>query len=590
MLKRDEWFPLARDLDWEFSYVAHEEVFPLLAAGTPALSPEQWSRWEEPFKTSFSEYVAQQATKESALEAVRELLGQRKDRLERMDPRWLSALKLHFALLPLAEFAAAIGNLRAARFGRTAPYRNAALLGALDELRHAQIPLALAHDWLRADGQFDWTHRFYHTKSWVAIAARRLMDEMLLCSDPIEFSVATHFVFETAFTNLQFIGLSAVAHEVSDSLFERLLTSIQTDEARHAQIGHAVIEVVIAHDRERIQKLVDKWFWRSWLLFSVATGITMDYLTPLEHRKRSFKEFVEEWVTGQFVATLERFGLEKPWYWDEFERSLDYFHHMVYASAYSYRSTVWFDLVVPSPAERAWLLEKYPKSFADFVSVWESVSERWQTTDPGLDFAVHGTAIVGFCSLCGFVLSQGTPRHNEAQVLERNGRRHAFCSPVCRAIFEDEPERYAAHRDVVARVLSGEAPGNLLAFLGYSGLTFDDWGKDALGGDYDWLVRSQERAQREALPKEPRSAEARTIPLHGFVEGDTLGLLVLAHEDMTIESVAGRLRNAARLRVPNRFGYDLFRNGVRLPPEVSVRELGLEPLERIDLHFRKDAP
>ncbi|MFZ5893449.1 MAG: toluene monooxygenase [Myxococcota bacterium] len=587
MLKREEWLPFARELDWEFSYVSAGSAFPELAAGTPALSYAEWAKWEEPFKTSFAEYVEQQASKEAALQAVRELLSQRKDRLDRLDVRWISALKLHFALLPLAEFAASIGNLRAARFGRTAAWRQASLLGALDELRHAQIPLALGHDCVARDGQFDWTHRFYHSNNWVAIAARRLMDEMLLCSDPVEFSIATHFVFETAFTNLQFIGLSAVAHEVGDSLFERLLTSIQTDEARHAQIGHAVLDVVLKHDRERVQALVDKWFWRSWLVFSVVTGFTMDYLTPLEHRKKSFKEFVQEWVTEQFDATLSNFGLERPWYWAEFERSLEYFHHMVYASAYSYRATVWFDMVVPSPAERAWLREKYPQSFPEFEPIWEAISERWRGTDPGLDFAVHGTAIVSFCSLCGLVLSHGTPGHNDTEVIEHEGRQHAFCSGVCRVLFEKEPERYARHHDVVTRVLCGEAPGNLLAFLGYSGLGFDDWGKDAERGEYDWLARDASALRTSSTPPpHARSASERLVPLYGFVEGDTIGLLVLAHEDMSMADVAQRLRNAAALRVTRTDEYDLYRGEQRLSPESTVSELGLKVLARVDLRFR----
>jgi toluene monooxygenase system protein A len=587
MLKRDEWLHVARDVDWEFSYVSREAAFPELATGKPVLTPSAWADWDEPFKTSYAEYVEQQAAKEAALQAVRELLSQRKDRLDRLDPRWVSALKLHFALLPLAEFSAAIGNLRAARFGRVSGWRNASLLGALDELRHSQIPLALGHDCLSRDGQFDWTHRFYHSNNWVAIAARRLMDEMLLLSDPIEFAIATHFVFETAFTNLQFIGLSAVAHEVGDPLFERVLTSIQTDEARHAQIGPAVLEVVLKHDRSRVQALVDKWFWRSWLVFAVATGFTMDYLTPLAHRKRSFKEFVREWVAEQFEGTLGHFGLERPWYWAEFERSLEYYHHMVYASAYSYRATVWFDLVVPSPAERAWLREKYPRSFSEFDPLWDSISERWSATDAGLDFAVHGTAIVSFCNLCGIVLSHGTPSHNDAEIIEHAGRRHAFCSRVCRTLFENEKERYVRHHDVVMRVLSGEAPGNLLAFLGYSGLTFDDWGKDAERGEYPWISRGgpEPSARQRILVKEARITPGKLTPLYGFVEGDTIGILVLAHEHMPISLVAERLYDAARLRVPRRDAYALYRAGQRLPTDATVAELGLEALMRVDLRF-----
>ena len=52
----------------------------------------------------------------------------------------------------------------------------------------------------------------------------------------VEFAIATHFVFETGFTNLQFVALSALAHDVGDRMFEKMVNSIQSDEARHAQI------------------------------------------------------------------------------------------------------------------------------------------------------------------------------------------------------------------------------------------------------------------------------------------------------------------------------------------------------------------
>ena len=185
-----------------------------------------------------------------------------------------------------------------------------ALFGALDEFRHTQIPLLLMHELVRWDPQFDWTHRLFHTNNWMAIAMRHLVDEMCVGTDPLEFAIATNLVLETGFTNLQFIGLSAVAHDVGDRMFEKMVTSIQTDEARHAQIGHPVIATLIRHDPERAQYLVDKWFWRSWCVFAVVTGFSMDYLTPLAARRTSFKEFMEEWITDQFQRTLDSVRLE----------------------------------------------------------------------------------------------------------------------------------------------------------------------------------------------------------------------------------------------------------------------------------------
>jgi toluene monooxygenase system protein A len=224
----------------------------------------------------------------------------------------------------------------------------------------------------------------------------------------------------------------------------------------------------------------------------VVTGISMDYLTPFRARTQSFKEFMHEWVLDQFVASLTEHGLQKPWYWSTFLESLDYYHHMVYASAYTYRATVWFNMVVPSPAERAWLRQKYPRSWPELEPVWERISDRWREADVGNDFAVHGTAIVGFCNLCQIVLCGGTPARNSAVVVDRNGERHIFCSEPCRWIYEQTPERYVGHKDVVKRVLAGEAPGNLVAMLqGYFGLTYDDWGKDAHRGEYPWLQRTK---------------------------------------------------------------------------------------------------
>jgi toluene monooxygenase system protein A len=487
MSKRGAGSDLARKLDWEFSYVTESEVFPEEVSGSPWLPGAEWRDWDEPYRTSYTEYVTTQSIKEASVHAVREVIGRIED-FQKLDPSWINGLKLHAATLPLAEFAAVIGNLRAARFGRDSAWRTMATFGALDEFRHTQIPLLIMHELIRWDPQFDWTHKFFHTDNWIAIAGRHLVDELLITTDPIEFAIGTHFVFETGFTNLQFVGLSSMARAAGDRMFETMVKSIQTDEARHAQIGHPVLRKVIEHDPERAQYLIDKWFWRSWLFFAVVTGFSMDYLTPLKYRTQSFKEFMEEWVLDQFERTLLEFGLERPWYWQHFLDSIDNYHHMVYASAYTHRATTWFDFTLPSPEDRAWLSEKYPQSFPSFDPIWQRITERWQKSGPTVEWYTHGATPVTFCHLCQLVLCGGTPAKNSAQVMSRGGRKYVFCSAPCRWIFEREPERYAHHKDVVMRILSGEAPGNLLELLKHFGLTPNTWGKDVAGGRYPWLA------------------------------------------------------------------------------------------------------
>jgi toluene monooxygenase system protein A len=495
VLDRDEWLDLARKLDWRFTYVREEEAFPAEPSGNPWLPNSAWSEWSEPYKTTYSEYVTTQNAKEASVRAVREAIG-RIDDFDKLDRTWLAALKLHCATLPLAEFAAVVGNLRAARFGRDGAWRSTALLGALDELRHTQIPLAVVHDLVKWDEQFDWTHKFFHSNDWVAIAARHFADELLLASNPIEFAIGTNFVFESGFTNLQFIGLSSLARSSGDRMFEKVLQSIQTDEARHAQIGAAVLARVVREDPEYAQYLVDKWFWRSWRFFSVVTGFAMDYLTPLEARTHSFKEFVEEWILDQFERLLKEHRLERPWYWPEFLESIELYHHMVYASAYTYRATVWFDMALPSPAERAWLAEKYPRTFHHCDPIWDRITERWRAAGPEVEWYTQGATPVGFCSLCQFVLSAGSPEKNSASVLVRGDRSYVFCSAPCRWIFEREPERYAAHEGVVTRILGGKAPANMLELVrSYFGLHQESWGKDVSRGHYGWLRPEGPRAE-----------------------------------------------------------------------------------------------
>jgi len=495
MLTRDQWHDLARKLDWDFSYVAEAEVFPADVSGRPALPQTAWASWDEPYRTAYGEYVATQHLKETAIGLADAAAAD--PTAAALDRGWQSAVKLHAATLPLAEFAAVVGNLRAARFGRDSAWRSTALFGALDELRHTQLPLRLMHGRVADDPQYDWTHRFLHTDQWVAIAGRHLVDGLLLAADPIELAVGVNFVFETGFTNLQFVGLSAVADAVGDRRFAQLLQSIQTDEARHSQIGGPVLRTLIAHDPAYAQELVDTWFWRSWLFFAVVTGFAMDYLTPLAHRRGSFKEFVEEWVVDQFQRQLLDLGLRRPWYWELFVDGLDTYHHMVYASAYTHRATVWFDLAAPGPDERAWLAARYPRTWHLFDPVWARVGERWRTSGPDVEWYTHGATPVGFCDMCQLVLCGGSPLHNTAITHDHAGRRYVFCSEPCLWIFERTPARYAAHAGVVGRILAGDAPGNLIALCRDSfGLDEATWGRDVTGGRYPWLAapgRAEER-------------------------------------------------------------------------------------------------
>src|SRR6185295_8188194 len=179
LMKREEWQDLVGDVDWTLSYVDREAVFPEWQSGTGKVPPETWARWDEPYKTTYAEYVATQSEKEAATYAVKAAL-QRSRHFELLDEGWKSSAKVHYGATALAEYAAALAELRMARFGLAPRWRNMAVLGALDEIRHTQLALYFAHEFVPKDAQFDWAHKAYHSNDWAIVSARGLFDALML--------------------------------------------------------------------------------------------------------------------------------------------------------------------------------------------------------------------------------------------------------------------------------------------------------------------------------------------------------------------------------------------------------------------------
>ncbi len=73
------------------------------------------------------------------------------------------------------------------------------------------------------------------------------------------------------------------------------------------------------------------------------------------------------------------------------------------------------------------------------------------------------------------------------------------------------------------------------------------------------------------------------IPLYGFVEGDVLGLVVLAHEHDTMADLARQLQEAAALRVAPHAAATVWFNGAPVADATTVEAAGLRPLDRFDV-------
>jgi toluene monooxygenase system protein A len=95
LMKREEWQDLVREVDWTFSYVDDDAVYPEWQSGSGKVPREAWLAWEESYKISYPEYVSVQREKEASTFAVKAAL-QRSSVFNTLDEGWKSCAKVHF--------------------------------------------------------------------------------------------------------------------------------------------------------------------------------------------------------------------------------------------------------------------------------------------------------------------------------------------------------------------------------------------------------------------------------------------------------------------------------------------------------------
>jgi len=188
LLERSEWYDIARSTNWTPAYVTQEELFPDVMTGAKGVPIEKWEVYDEPYKTSFPEYVRIQREKDAGAYSVKAAL-ERSHIFQNADPGWNSILKAHYGAIALGEYAAMSAEARMVRFGQAPGMRNMATFGLMDENRHAQIQLYFPHEHCPKDRQFDWAHKAYHTNEWGAIAARHTFDDLFMGRSATDIAV-----------------------------------------------------------------------------------------------------------------------------------------------------------------------------------------------------------------------------------------------------------------------------------------------------------------------------------------------------------------------------------------------------------------
>ena len=78
------------------------------------------------------------------------------------------------------------------------------------------------------------------------------------------------------------------------------------------------------------------------------------------------------------------------------------------------------------------------------------------------------------------------------------------------------------------------------------------------------------------------------IPLYGFLEGDTLGLLILVEEYETVHDLATKLQQAASVRVACQAQVEVRYKDRVLDPQDTITQAEFAPLERFDVVWKGD--
>jgi len=412
---------------------------------------------------------------------------------------------------------------------------------------------------------------------------------MMVGGNVVDTAIQLPLVFETGFTNLQFVGLASDALASGDINFANMISSVQTDEARHAQQGGPTLELLMKHDPVRAQWIVDKMFWLSARVFAVLTGPAMDYYTPLDHRKQSYKEFMGEWIVSQFIRTLQDYGLKKPWYWEEFIEGLDIWHHSLHLGVWFWRPTVWWKPQAGvSKAERKWLSAKYPKWEEIYGPIWDQIIAN---VNNGNMQATLPETVPWLCNMCHLPQCTHTALHDgryhvQDFALTHDSYTYHFCSRVCRQIWWEDRDMLHV-KTVTERLLAGDIqPPDFTGLLKYMALTPDVMGDDAY--NYNWAEDYGQPVERTRHAKEERIMnEAQPIPINAKFGNDFVMQMVVITAADTMAEVAQKVaRHSVGKRVkPQTRDMVVYYEGRAVAADATATEVGIRPLQHVFVDY-----
>ena len=69
------------------------------------------------------------------------------------------------------------------------------------------------------------------------------------------------------------------------------------------------------------------------------------------------------------------------------------------------------------------------------------------------------------------------------------------------------------------------------------------------------------------------------IPIYGFLQGDTIGLLIFAYPNETVQDLINKLQKSASIRIAPRANMQLLYKDHPMALNLTMKEMGVQPLE-----------
>jgi len=403
---------------------------------------------KDPFRHLIRDYMAMETEKDNRQYGF--LDGAvRMDNPNQVEPRFAESLKPALAILPFAEYAAGKCQGMLISAVDNEELRNGYLAQMLDETRHVQQEVYLGRYYMKhyADpAGFDIGQK--GMGSHFLASAGRAFFETFVAGDPIECSISLQVVGETAFTNPLFVAFPNTAAANGDHATPSVFLSVQSDESRHMANGYATLVTVLSDDRNLplIQEALDKYFWRGHIFIDAFLGTLTDYFSV--NRIGSYKSLWQQWImddwVGSFIARLEKFGLKAPRWLPQAQENIHWINHSAAMAAFALWPVAFWRYDAMTEKDCDWFEANYPGWYTHYGKFWEAY--RYMT-DPkqGQIPAQLFPSLPPLCQVCQMPCVFPRPDINNLRIVEKAGKKRAFCSEACEWMFDLEPKRYLGY-------------------------------------------------------------------------------------------------------------------------------------------------